>query len=83
MTFTTLPQLSNFIKSTHCEFAGTFISDTLTVLGQMNADMIAFPAMTGATFEAMTDPSHGELHTNITINKLPSGAWEYIERVVH
>lgn len=83
MTFTTLPQMANFIKRTHCSFAGTFVSDTLTILGQMNADMIAFPAMVGATFEAMTDACHGELQTNITINKLPSGVWEYIEQVVH
>lgn len=81
MTFTHLPQIASFIQRTHCSFAGTFTDQALNVLGQMNREMMNFPAMIGATFPAMTDIQHGELNTQITINRLPSGAWEYIEVV--
>lgn len=80
MTFTHLPAVANFIRRTHASFAGLPVSETLTILGEVNANMIAFPAMVGASFEAVTDTDHGSLKTVIEINKLPSGGWEYIER---
>ena len=80
MTFTHLPQISNFIRRTHESFAGLPVSETLSVLRGMNASMLAFPAMVGATFEAVTDADHGAIRTEIEINKIHSGGWEYVER---
>lgn len=82
MIFTHLPAVARFIRRTHNSFAGLPVSETLAVLGSMNASMIGFPSMTGSTFEAMTGKEYGSLQTTIEINKVPSGGWEYIERVV-
>lgn len=79
MTFTHLPQLAAYIRSTHCSFAGTFTSDALAVLASMKTQMEANTALVGITYDAMTDASHGELNTMITISKLPAGGWEYTE----
>ena len=79
MIFTHLPQLANFIQRTHCSFAGTFTDHALSILGSMKASMDECPAMVGATFEAMTDMSHGELNTFITVTRLQSGGWQYEE----
>ena len=81
MLFTHLPQLANFIKRTHSRFAILKADKCLTVLGKMNAAMQSDRAMCGATFRAVTDCEHGSLNTLITINRLPSGAWEYTEVV--
>lgn len=82
MTFTHLPRIAHFIQSTHCSFAGTFTDNALSILGNMKSAMDKFPAIVGVTFEAMTDIQHGELNTQITINRLPSGGWEYIEVIL-
>lgn len=82
MTFTYLPQLAQFIRRTHSTFAGEPSAVALQVLGDMNAAMIQFPAMVGVTFEAETDADHGSLKTEIEINHLPQGGWNYTERVV-
>lgn len=79
MTFTHLPQIAHFIQRTHSSFAGLATDMALTILGNMNASMTAFPAICGMTYEAMTDTDHGALDTFITISKLPQGGWEYIE----
>ena len=81
MTFTHLPQIAHFIQRTHRSFAGTFTDQALSILGQMNKDMTNCKAMVGVTFPAMTDMQHGELNTQITISKLPSGGWDYKEVV--
>ena len=74
MLFTTLPTLANFIRRTILK-----ADKCLTILGKMNAAIMNDPAMCGATFRAVTNAEHGNITTYITINKLPSGAWEYIE----
>ena len=79
MLFTTLPTLANFIRRTHSRFAILKADKCLTILGKMNAAIMNDPAMCGATFRAVTNAEHGIITTYITINKLPSGAWEYIE----
>lgn len=81
MTFTHLPQIAAFIRSTHCSFAGTFTSEALAVLANMKAQMEANTALVGITYDAMTDASHGELNTMVTITKLPAGGYEYTEVV--
>lgn len=81
MLFSNLLAVANYIKRNHFLFADGFISDTLSVLGNMNAAIESDPAMIGATFEAWQDVTgYGELKTLITINKLPSGVWEVTER---
>ena len=80
MIFTHLPAVANFIRRTHESFAGLPVDNALTVLGNVNANMMDFPAMVGATFEAVTNGNYGSIRTTVEINKLPSGGWEYIER---
>ena len=49
MIFTHLPAVANFIRRTHESFAGLPVDNALTVLGNVNANMMDFPAMVGAT----------------------------------
>lgn len=79
MTFTYLPQIAHFIQRTHSTFAGFATDMALSILGNMNASMTAFPAICGMTYEAMTDADHSEVNTFITISKLPQGGWQYTE----
>lgn len=82
MTFTHLPKLAQFIRRTHDSFGGQPVENALSILGDMNASMMLFPAIVGATFEAATNADHGSLKTHIEINRLPQGGWSYTERRV-
>ena len=81
MIYTTLPQVARHIRRTHSSFAGMGMENVLEVLGRMNANIMASPAMVGATFRAVTGAEYGGLNTLVTVNKLPDGGWECIETV--
>lgn len=82
MTFTHLPQIARFIRRTHESFAGRPVADALSILGDMNASMMLFPALVGASFEAATNAEHGSVETLVTVNRLPHGGWMYEERTM-
>lgn len=81
MTFTHLPAIASFIRNTHMSFAHRPVDTALDTLVEIKAYIAKTPAVVGVTVPAYTDYDHGEVNTEVTITRLPSGAWEYTERV--
>lgn len=81
MLFSNLPQAAGYIRKHHYLFAGRFASETLSVLGDMNAQIMK-SAMTGATFVAwqFIPETFEHLKTHITVEKTGKG-WSVTERI--
>ena len=82
MTFTTLPNVANYIKRHHYLFGGRFVREALSLLGEMNAYLKANHG-TGASFEAwqFVPDTNTHLKTLVTINKCDTG-WMVTEEVI-
>ena len=83
MLYGTLPQIAAHLRRTnHYLFAGRFIGEALSVLGDMNRYIMDNPAVTGFTFTAwMVIPETCEhIKTNITIDKTYRG-WMVTESI--
>ena len=90
MFYPTLRQAINFIVSNHMVFAETPWKDEMAnILLGMHQQILNVKPLVGMTFEAVTDCTHGELNTYITIekviidsdNKSISAGWEITETV--
>ena len=81
--FGTLPQVAQYINRNHTVFGCPFATEpTLTILGNMNRQMMENPAIKGMTFKAwMNAEGYGILKTYITIEKHPEGGWTCVERL--
>lgn len=83
MLYGTLPQVVAHLKRTnHYLFAGKFIREALSVLGDMNRYIMENPSVTGFTFSAwmFIPETYEHLKTNITIDKADHG-WMVTESV--
>ena len=80
MKFTHLPQVALFIDRHHTVFGCPFVESTLSVLGNLNHQIMNTPVC-GATYNAWLKLDDGsEMKTLITIEKHPDGYWMYTEQ---
>lgn len=90
MFYPTMHQVIDHITNTHMVFAGTPWKDEMAnILLGMHQQILKEKPLVGMTFEAVTDCTHGELNTYITIEKVIidsddksiSAGWEITETV--
>lgn len=79
MTFTHLPAMARFISRTHCLFGLCPASMALTVLGHINAAIMANKAVEAVTVPAVVkfadQGCDGYLKTYCTIGRDKRGVW--------
>ncbi len=83
MVYTTLVQVANRIKRHNRYFAYEKSENCLSILGEMNQYMMECNACCGMTFRATEyiedDNVFYIIDKDACVNKLPDGAWEYME----
>lgn len=60
-------------------FGGAPVAECFLQMNKFRQAMAENQAMVGATWKAVALTDDGDLHTLVTINRLPDGSWECIE----